>query len=136
VACLDTSVLLELAGRSGRAGTTRAIDAVTRLRRHDKSMTTTRFNVAELYAGVADSDDERGEMESIRKILSRIRILDFDDLSARQYARIDNHLSDIGHPIGVMDTLIASVALVHDQRLLTLSVKHFSRIPWLKLESY
>jgi predicted nucleic acid-binding protein len=129
-------VLLELAGRSGRAGMARAINAITKFRRQGEAITTTRFNVAELYAGVAESDDERAEVDAIRKILSQFRILDFDDLSARQYARIDNHLNKIGHPIGVMDTLIASVALVHAQVIVTLNVKHFSQIPWLKVEPY
>ncbi len=41
-----------------------------------------------------------------------------------------------GEPIGEMDALIASVALAHNERIVTKNVKHFGRVEGLEIESW
>jgi len=65
-----------------------------------------------------------------------LTILDFDEASARVFGRLTAELYARGTPRGDMDTLIASVVLVHGDRLVTRNAKHFEGIPALVVETY
>ncbi|MFX1474794.1 MAG: hypothetical protein ACFFCO_04845 [Promethearchaeota archaeon] len=41
-----------------------------------------------------------------------------------------------GHPIDPEDSMIAAIAIVHGETLLTKNPKRFSRVPGLKIEEY
>ena len=94
MACLDTSFLLDAAGRGGRQLRARAREKLAAL----------------VEAG--------------------------DDSSARVFGRIMAFLHAHGSPRGDMDVLIASVALVHGEQVVTGNVRHFAGIPDLKVETY
>lgn len=134
MACLDTSVLLDLLGRGGKSRHRRAADAARRLAA--EGLTTTRFNVAELLVGVARARDRAREEQAAQAVLSGLQVLEFDAPAARMFAEITAHLQRRGRPAGDMDVLIAAVALVNGESLLTRDVKHFARIPGLLLETY
>jgi predicted nucleic acid-binding protein len=136
LACLDTDVLVDLTGRSGRALAQRAIASVLSIRGTGEEICTTRFNAAELYLGVELSNDRRRQQLAVQSILSRMRVLDFDDRAARQYARIVSILTRLGLPIGEVDSLIASVALANGESLVTRNVRHFRVVAGLTLVTY
>jgi predicted nucleic acid-binding protein len=136
LACLDTDVLVDLTGRSGRALAQRAIASVSSIRGTGEEICTTRFNDAELYLGVELSNDRRRQQLAVQSILSRMRVLDFDDRAARQYARIVSILTRQGLPIGEVDSLIASVALANGESLVTRNVRHFRVVAGLTLVTY
>ncbi len=52
------------------------------------------------------------------------------------YGRLTNELKAKGSPIGDLDTLVASTALVHRQILLTRDKAHFEKVPGLVVESW
>jgi hypothetical protein len=56
MACLDTSFLIDLAGGGGKLRCARAATKLRHLAARGESLTTTRFNVAELYVGVYRTD--------------------------------------------------------------------------------
>ncbi len=134
MACLDTSVLLDLLSRGGRLRRRRVADAVRRLA--SAGLTTTRFNMAELLVGVARARDRAREEQAVQAVLSGLQVLEFDAPAARMFAEITAYLQQRGRPAGDMDVLIAAVALVNGESLLTQDVKHFARIPGLLLETY
>jgi tRNA(fMet)-specific endonuclease VapC len=53
-----------------------------------------------------------------------------------KYGKLINELRARGSPIGDLDALIASTAIVHKQILLTRNKKHFDRITELVVESW
>lgn len=63
-------------------------------------------------------------------------ILEFDDAAARVFGRITAYLQTQGTPRGDMDVLIASVAVVHGERIVTRNTKHFEGLPGLLVETY
>ena len=136
MACLDTSVLLDLLGRGGRPRRRQAADVVRRLIAGGESLTTTRFNVAELWVGVARSRDRAREERAIAAVLGGLQVLEFDAAAARVFAEITGYLQRLGRPAGDMDVLIGAVALVNEEGLVTRDAKHFARMPGLKVESY
>lgn len=59
------------------------------------------------------------------------RVLYFDGVSAKLYAKITAHRFNIGKPISVLDAQIASIALAHDLTLVTRNIKDFIAIDGL-----
>ncbi len=101
-----------------------------------EGLTTTRLNVAELYVGVARSNRPLREAERIRRWLADVAILDFDDPAAQVFGGIVGELQSRGTPIGDMDALIASIAIRHDQTVITRNVRHFQAVPGLRVAGY
>jgi tRNA(fMet)-specific endonuclease VapC len=136
MACLDTSFLLDAAGRGGRQLKARAREKLASLVEAGEILTTTRFNVAELWVGVERTRDRPGELLTVETMLEPLTVLDFDESSARVFGRITAYLYAHGSPRGDMDILIASVILVHGERLVTRNTRHFAGIPELVVETY
>lgn len=60
----------------------------------------------------------------------------FDEDSAVTYGKVAANLAARGTPIGDFDVLIASHALTVGLTLVTSNVKHFARIPGLRVENW
>jgi tRNA(fMet)-specific endonuclease VapC len=135
MACLDTSTLLDLAGRGGRR---KQRDAQAKLRQleHSRPHSVTRFTIAELLVGIGTADDPDRERAKLEPVLNKLQILEFDPRAMRLYPQIFIHLQSIGRLPGVMDMLIASVALSHGHRLMTRNVLHYEHVPGLRLDGY
>jgi tRNA(fMet)-specific endonuclease VapC len=136
MACLDTTLLLDLRGRGGRKLQDRARQKVSDLSLAGEDLTTTILNVAELWVGIERGQNPEEEQSIVEQILSPLSVLGFDQGSARGFGRITAHLQRIGRPAGDMDVLIAAVAMLHGQMVVTRNTAHFSAIPGLRLESY
>jgi predicted nucleic acid-binding protein len=136
MACLDTTVLLDLLGRGGRPRRRRATDVIRRLASAGEILTTTRFNVAELLVGVARAPDRAREERAVAAALCGLQILEFDASAAQVFAEITAYLQQRGRPAGDKDVLLAAIALVNGESLVTRDIRHFARIPGLRLENY
>ena len=97
---------------------------------------TTRFNVAELYVGVARASDPASEAAKIDAVIEGLPVLEFDDLAARLFGSITAHLARLGKPSGDMDVLIAATAASQGHALITRNRRHFQSIPGLVLLAY
>lgn len=73
---------------------------------------------------------------SIEKLLFKINILDFNELSARKASEIIEDLKRKGKMIDIRDLFIASIAISNNCTLATLNKKHFENIKELKLLNY
>ena len=136
MACLDTTVLIDLTGRGSRRQRERARTKVREIRGAGEALTTTRFNVAELWVGIVRSPSPPDEEQAVAEILGGLIVLEFDDRAARVFASLMGFLLDRGRPIGDMDALIASVALCQDPRIVTRNVRRFIDVPGLTVETY
>ncbi len=129
--CLETDFLIALI-RKDR-------DAIAKLRKLVESgerLTTTPINAAELFKGAYLSKNLDENLRRVRGILGRLHLLDFNLAASDIYGQITSQLWKKGEPIGEMDALIASIALAHNERVLTRNVKHFSRVRGLEVESW
>lgn len=87
----------------------------------------------ELYTGIAKSTMPEKRERQLKRLLSEIHLLSFDEKSTRIAANIRATLESKGTPIGVLDILIASIALANDLTVVTHNTKEFSRIASLKI---
>ncbi len=76
------------------------------------------------------------EVSKVEQLLCALVVLPFDEASAKIAGKIEAELEKSGKPIDIQDIQIASVALLHNELLITRNMDHFSRIKGLKLESY
>ena len=93
------------------------------------------ITVAELEYGVAARRSVRLK-RSVVAFLAGIEILPFDEAAASRFAQIAVVLARQGAPIGNFDTLIAGHALSLQLTVVTNNVKHFGRVPGLKVASW
>jgi tRNA(fMet)-specific endonuclease VapC len=98
-----------------------AISAITRAE--------TQFGVALLQA-----DDKR--RRTIDLLLNEFPVLPWTAEAADRYGEIAGLLQRSGQPTGHMDTQIAAHALVLDLPLVTHNMRHFKRVPGLKLQDW
>ena len=135
MACLDTTILIDMAGRSVRLRK-RALDKINKLINQDETLVTTRFNVAELNVGIAASTHPKTEEAAVRGLVADLSILEFDDKAAWIFGQITAYLHKLGRPAGDMDVLIAATAMAAGHSLITRDISHFANIPQLTVEEY
>ncbi len=131
-AICDTTVLIDLL-RSHR--NTRREAAIGVIAAAPRLITTT-ITVAELAIGITASPTPETAQRALSNILSDFHILDFDLKAAREYGNLVAALRRQGDQIGVADAMIAAIAVSHRAAVITRNVRHFNRIPNLKLISY
>lgn len=133
---LDTTVLIDLIRSPNNPRHQRDAAIISQLVTLDEPVCTTRLNVAELWVGIELSKNPPLDIQAIETLLDAIVIIDFDSEAARSFGSVEAHLRRIGKPAGEIDTLIAAICIVHEQRLITHNAKHFANIPELVIESY
>ena len=91
------------------------------------------ITLAELYFGAFKSGKEKhfNDVSEISKLFKNFPIQ-----YMRKYGEIRWELERQGFRIGDMDMFIAATAIEEDLILVTDNVKHFSRIPGLKVENW
>jgi len=75
-------------------------------------------------------------LKKAERLLSRFFFLSITPEIGIRAARIGTTLVSKGEEIGVNDTYIAAVAVIHDLTLVTVDVAHFKRIEGLRVEEW
>ena len=83
---------------------------------------------AEGFRGISDP--------ACRAVLNLYEVVEMNEATADQYAKITMHLRKNCQLIGANDLWIAASALATGFPLVTNNTKHFSRVPGLKLMGY
>jgi tRNA(fMet)-specific endonuclease VapC len=87
----------------------------------------------EIYEGIYHGSDPTAAETAFLKFLANVDVLDLTIEIWKRYARIRGDLRKSGQLIAEFDNLIASTALEHELILVTRNVRHYQRIPDLKL---
>jgi len=129
---LDTNALSELVKKRPHPG------FVRHLRCHPAdAFFTSCICVMELRQGTSSRTDKESFWERIvRDVLIRFTILGFGTKEAIVAGDVLAHLAKQGQVIGLEDVLIGSTALVRDYTVVTTNVRHFQRIPNLRVENW
>jgi len=131
----DTTFIIDLvAGDEGAAK--KAVEIDSKASYVAISAVTAQEYLRGVYYLYLDSQDLVKKLEEARKDLSRFEIIPFDFEIAEVAARIDAKLARLGTSIGYADVIVAATAISRDLILVTRNVKHFSKIPEIRVESY
>jgi len=129
---LDTSFLIDLLRGKNPAALERAKELDEKFER--KSIAS--ISVMELWRGAMQSHLQEVEKKDINNLLSSLLIHPFNENEAKKAGEVEAELKKSGKMIDLEDIMIAGVALVHNETILTRNKKHFSKIKGINIESY
>jgi len=123
---LDTNVLIGCLRRNNHL-----IEKIEQAgKAHDLAISSITFG--ELMVGIMRNDTPR-RRSALKKVLAPMKILDFGQDAAAEFAKIKVSLQESGTPIGPYDMQIAAHAISANQTLVTHNVQEFERIQNLNL---
>jgi tRNA(fMet)-specific endonuclease VapC len=102
---------------------------------HEADQVTTAITVAELMLGVA-ADTNEARRERVRTLASWLRAMPFDRAAAETYGPLRHSLEASGRRLDERDMMIASICVAHDLTLVTGNLRHFERVPGLRVENW
>lgn len=93
------------------------------------------ITLAELRLGAVLKNSKRIH-RSIDNFIGSIKVIPFDASAADEFGRLNSLLRKRGTPIGDFDVLIAAHAVSLGCTMVTNNVRHFARVPGLKVENW
>ena len=97
---------------------------------------TSSITVGELYWEAFRSPARARHLHNIdERVLPALRMIAFDVPAARKYGELKAALEARGTPLADADLQIAAIALVGGHELVTGNVRHFSRVPGLRINT-
>lgn len=129
--CFDTDVLSVFIRRGASPAQQRRLAAVP----FDQQCTTA-ITLAELAYGATRRGNERLGAAIDDLVRGVLPVLPYDADAAWAYARLRVELERGGTPLEEADMQIASIALSRDMTLATGNVRHFARVPGLRVENW
>jgi predicted nucleic acid-binding protein len=95
---------------------------------------TSAVSMGELFRGAYRSVTPEHHLKNIEsRILPALTVLPYDLAIARLYGEIQAYLAGAGRPLADADLQIAATALHHDLEVVTGNIRHFERIPGLRI---
>ncbi len=95
------------------------------------------ITVSEIVYGAYKSTRCEYHLKNLSEILlPQVNIVDFDVKAAFAAGQIRASLEKAGRPLPFADIQIAAIALSNDLTLVTGNLKHFERVPNLKVENW
>lgn len=91
---------------------------------------------AETLFGLSRLDIHDKRRRTVKLILDEFPCLSWTAEAADRYGEIAAYLEQTGQSIGQFDTMIAAHALVSGLTVVTHNIRHFERVPKLKLEDW
>ncbi len=127
---LDTSAIIDfLRGKPDIA------EKIKKLNERNIPLYLTSIAIFEIFKGTMAVDNEK-ELKKIHLLLESLGVLSFDASSAKEAGIIHKTLKMKGQIIDPEDSMIAGIAKINREPILTKNVKHFGRIDALEVESY
>lgn len=129
--CFDTDVISALIRSDPPTPAIRRLARIPVEQQHTTAITAGELRYGALRRG---SDLLQQAIEAF--LASAITILSFDTAASAEYARVRTALETEGRRLEDPDLRIASIALTHDLTLVTGNVRHFRRVPELRVENW
>lgn len=97
----------------------------------------TTITVAEIVYGARKSQRPAYHLKNLEEVLlAEVAVLDFDIGAAYLAGKIRAELEITGMRLAWADIQIAAISMVNNLTLITGNIKHFSRIPDLKIDNW
>ncbi len=123
---IDTDWLIDVL-----LGVPNAVSVVERLSGQDLGVSIVSYG--ELFEGALGAPDPQEKLAHYRAFLERFTPIPLSDPVMERFARTRKLLRASGRLIPDLDLLIGAIAVHHDLTLLTRNLRHFERIPDLKI---
>lgn len=127
----DTTFLVDLA-----RGDPGARAALAQIEEGSEALRVPAPALAKLWEGVERSRRPPRERSAIEALLLVVPGASFEGRHAIAAARILADAAAAGGPMDPLDAMVAAIALVEDETLLTRNAREFERVPEIRLRTY
>jgi predicted nucleic acid-binding protein len=128
--CLETTFLVDLL-----RGKKEVSELKDELIRSDKIFAIASPSIMEIWSGASLSMQSEYKKEKINELILSLTILSLDEKSAKEAGEIEAELIEKGIIIETEDIMIAAIAKVNGETLVTRD-GHYAKIPGLKMLKY
>lgn len=129
--CFDTTFIIDLI-----RGNKEVRDIASNFDRLNISKSIPAPVISEIIQGIHLSHNPNVENEIIFRLINSLDVLSLDKESAIIAGKINSEFMRAGHEIGLIDCMIAAIAITNEESLITRNKKHFEKIPNLKVQFY
>jgi tRNA(fMet)-specific endonuclease VapC len=123
---VDSNIIID-----GLKGISNATDTLARL--ENAGLAVSAITLAEVYEGAFGQAEPAQHLASARRFLAGFSVIDVTEPIAVRFAELRHTLRRQGNLIPDMDLLIAATALEFELTLLTRNLRHFERVPNLRI---
>jgi len=127
----DTSFLIDIMMRDPAA-----LDKAGEVEKNGSTISVGAPSIFELFAGMALSRKSEEEKSKIMSTIASLSQLPLDFPSARAGGQIYGRKAKAGFTIDPEDAMLAGIAKIRGETIITRNVKHFTDIEGVKVESY
>ena len=127
----DTSFLIDV-----MVGDEAAIDKAKEIEAKGMPLVVSAPTIFELYVGLSLSSKVKEEKARILSVIESLPFLALDAKSSKEGGLIYGDKKRMGSTIDPEDAMVAGIARVHGEKVLTRNVKHFQGIEGVEVESY
>jgi tRNA(fMet)-specific endonuclease VapC len=113
-----------------------AIDKAKEVEAEGTSLVVSAPTIFELYVGLSLSSKVKEEKARILSVIESLPFLALDAESSKEGGLIYGDKKRMGFTIDPEDAMVAGIARVHGEKVLTRNVKHFQGIEGVDVESY
>ncbi len=92
--------------------------------------------LAELAGGIEKSASRDRNMKALRSALPSLKLWPMNESAAFEYGRIYAELARLGRPIGIVDMMIASIAMTLGNCTVVSTDGDFRAVPGLRIEDW
>ena len=125
----DTDAISEILKRRPAPGYVRWLAGVARSEQFTSAVV-----IGELYKGAFRSADRERHLQNIdTRLLPAVTVLPYDAVVARVFGEIQAELAREGRGLADADLQIAATAIHHGLELVTGNLRHFQRIPGIRI---
>lgn len=125
--CLDTDFLIDFL-----RGKKYALSFVSEVE-DGAVLATTYVNLYELYVGAFKSENPPQEMTNFEALKNRLQLLNLSEESVKLAGQIRAGLMKKGEIVEIRDLFIGAIAAVNGFAVKTNNVRHFAKLPGIKL---
>jgi tRNA(fMet)-specific endonuclease VapC len=123
---VDSDILID-----GLVGRPAALDLFAQLRHQGLAVSIVSYG--EVFEGAYKASDPQERLARFRAYLDDFAVVPLSDPVMETFARVRAGLRRAGQLISDLDLLIAATATHHELTLITRNLRHFERIPELKI---
>ncbi len=128
---LDTTFVIDIMKNEEKATA-----KLNELIRKGEPQLITALTIFELFSGITRSSKPREEKTKIMKIVGNQIVLHLENSAAEKAGDVHGTLVKEGNMIDPVDSMIAGIALIKKEKVLTRNVKDFKKVKELELETY
>jgi len=128
----DTDIITNLLKKQPAAKLLARLEGLEQRRQYISTIT-----VSEIVYGAYKSSRPQYHLENLQKILlPSVNIVVFDSKAAYVCGQLRAELERLGTPLSLADLEIAGISLANGFTLVSGNLRHFSRIPGIKVENW